>query len=37
LDKDWVKVAFQPSGTGPLKLDKLVPRERVELVKNAAQ
>ena len=23
-----------PSGTGPFKLDKLVPRERVELVKN---
>ena len=34
--KDWAKVAFQPSGTGPFKLDKLVPRERAELVKNAA-
>ncbi len=36
LGKDWAKVAFQPSGTGPFKLDKLVPRERAELVKNAA-
>ncbi len=36
LGKDWAKVAFQPSGTGPFRLDKLVPRERAELVKNAA-
>lgn len=36
MGKDWAKVAFQPSGTGPFKLDKLVPRERAELVKNAA-
>ena len=36
LGKDWAKVALQPSGTGPFKLDKLVPRERAELVKNAA-
>ncbi len=36
LGKDWGKVAFQPSGTGPFKLDKLVPRERAELVKNVA-
>jgi peptide/nickel transport system substrate-binding protein len=36
LGKDWGKVAFQPSGTGPFKLDKLVPRERAELVKNTA-
>lgn len=36
LGKDWAKVAFQPSGTGPFKLDKLVPRERAELVRNAA-
>ncbi len=34
LGKDWAKVAMQPSGTGPFKLDKLVPRERAELVKN---
>ena len=36
LGKDWAKVAMQPSGTGPFKLDKLVPRERADLVKNAA-
>lgn len=35
LGRDWGKVAFQPSGTGPFKLDKLVPRERAELVRNA--
>lgn len=26
--KDWKKFAFEPSGTGPWKLTKLVPRER---------
>lgn len=36
LGKDWNKFAAQPSGTGPFKLDKLVPRERAELVKNAS-
>jgi peptide/nickel transport system substrate-binding protein len=36
LGKDWNKVASQPSGTGPFRLDKLVPRERADLVKNAA-
>lgn len=36
LGKDWAKVAMQPSGTGPFKLDKLVPRERADLVKNAS-
>jgi len=35
LGKDWSKVATQPSGTGPFKLDKLVPRERADLIKNA--
>lgn len=34
LGRDWDKFAFAPSGTGPFKLDKLVPRERVELVRN---
>lgn len=34
LGKDWDKFALQPSGTGPFKLDKLVQRERAELVKN---
>src|SRR4029450_11466503 len=32
--KDWSKVASEPSGTGPFKLARLVPRERAELVKN---
>ena len=35
LGHDWNKVASAPSGTGPFKLEKLVPRERAELVKNA--
>lgn len=34
LGRDWNKFASQPSGTGPFKLDKLVPRERADLVKN---
>lgn len=34
LGHDWNKFASQPSGTGPFKLDKLVPRERAELIKN---
>ena len=33
--KDWVKVAMQPSGTGPFKVDRVVPRERMELSRNA--
>src|SRR5688572_8575732 len=32
--KDWDKFAAAPSGTGPFRLDRLVPRERVELVRN---
>src|SRR5271154_4873488 len=35
LGKDWDKFASQPSGTGPFKLTKLVPRELAELSKNA--
>ena len=35
LGRDWARVALQPSGTGPFRLDKLVPRERAELVKYA--
>ncbi|MEA2814523.1 MAG: peptide/nickel transport system substrate-binding protein, partial [Rhodospirillaceae bacterium] len=35
LGKDWNKFASEPSGTGPFKLARLVPREHVELVKNA--
>jgi peptide/nickel transport system substrate-binding protein len=34
LGRDWNKFAVQPSGTGPFKLDKLVPRERIEMVRN---
>jgi peptide/nickel transport system substrate-binding protein len=32
--KDWVKVALQPAGTGPFKVDRVVPRERMELSRN---
>ena len=35
VGKDWNKFAAQPSGTGPWILQKLVPRERAELVRNA--
>ena len=35
VGRDWDKFASAPSGTGPFKLDKLVPRERVELIKNS--
>src|SRR5258707_4701150 len=31
LGKDWVKYAQQPVGTGPFKVDRVVPRERLEL------
>jgi peptide/nickel transport system substrate-binding protein len=34
LGKDWNKFASEPSGTGPFRLARLVPRERAELVKN---
>jgi peptide/nickel transport system substrate-binding protein len=34
LGRDWNKFANAPSGTGPFKLEKLVPRERADLVKN---
>nr|WP_226575860.1 ABC transporter substrate-binding protein [Acuticoccus sediminis] len=34
LGGDWGKFAQEPSGTGPFMLDRLVPRERAELVKN---
>ncbi|MGJ4880967.1 MULTISPECIES: ABC transporter substrate-binding protein [unclassified Bradyrhizobium] len=35
LGKDWDKFASQPSGTGPFKLTRLVPRELAELTKNS--
>jgi len=34
LGKDWNKVASEPSGTGPFKLARVVPREHAELVRN---
>ena len=36
LGQDWNKFASEPSGTGPFKLARLVPRERAELVRNEA-
>src|SRR5207253_3372587 len=35
VGRDWEKFASSPSGTGPFKPARLVPRERAELVKNA--
>lgn len=32
----WEKFAFAPSGTGPFKLETLVPRAKVDLVRNEA-
>ena len=34
LGHDWEKFAFAPSGTGPFKMANLVPRSKVELVRN---
>ncbi|MBV9077578.1 MAG: ABC transporter substrate-binding protein [Methylobacteriaceae bacterium] len=34
VGRDWDKFAAQPSGTGPFRLTKLVPRELAELTKN---
>ena len=34
LEGDYAAYALDPSGTGPYKFDSLVPRERLELVKN---
>lgn len=34
LGKDWAAFEADPSGTGPFMLDKLVPRERAELIPN---
>jgi hypothetical protein len=35
VGRNWAAFAAKPSGTGPFKLDRLVPRERAELVRNA--
>ncbi len=34
VGRDWNKFAQSPSGTGPFKLGKFVPREQAELIKN---
>src|SRR5215216_5934157 len=34
VGKNWAEFAKAPAGTGPWKLEKLVPRDRAELVKN---
>ncbi len=34
LGRSWERFASEPSGTGPFRLARLVPRERAELVKN---
>lgn len=36
VGRDWNKFAFSPSGCGPWKLTKLVPRDRAEMVPNPA-
>src|SRR3712207_1758244 len=36
VDRNWDRFAQEPSGTGPFRLARLVPRERAELVKNTA-
>ncbi|MCJ2024643.1 ABC transporter substrate-binding protein [Methylobacterium sp. J-067] len=36
VGRDWAKFAFAPSGTGPFKLVKLLPRVSLEMVPNAA-
>jgi peptide/nickel transport system substrate-binding protein len=35
LNNDYAAYAKQPAGTGPYKFDKVVPHERLEVVKNA--
>jgi ABC-type transport system substrate-binding protein len=34
IGRSWAEFAKAPAGTGPWKLDRLVPRERAELVRN---
>lgn len=34
LKYDWAAYATQPSGTGPYRYDRMIPRERLELVPN---
>ena len=34
LGRDWNKFSAQPSGTGPFRVERLVPRERIEMARN---
>ena len=34
MGRNWERVALSPSGTGPFKVDRVVPRERLELSRN---
>jgi peptide/nickel transport system substrate-binding protein len=36
LGRSWDRFAAEPSGTGPFRLGRLVPRERAELVRNTS-
>ena len=36
LGGSWNRFALAPSGTGPWKVDKVAPRERIEIVRNAS-
>lgn len=36
LGRSWDKFALAPSGTGPFKVERVVPRERIELSRNDA-
>ena len=36
LGRSWDRFAQEPSGTGPFRLARLIPRERAELVRNTA-
>lgn len=36
LGRSWERFANEPSGTGPFRLTRLVPRERAEMVKNTS-
>jgi len=36
LGRSWERFAVEPSGTGPFRLGRLVPRERAELVRNTS-
>ena len=35
MGRDWAAVALHPSGTGPFKVASVIPRQRIEMVRNA--